>query len=622
LQLAFVALPLAILPGWCVAYEVTPKLVVLAIANAVLVLSAPEWLPGLRQLWRDTLGRLFCILLAALAASLTLSTIFSVHPGLSLAGTSWGRCGALTQISILLVSAAAGGYICQHPQHLHRLLAGWLVAGSIASVYAVFQYFGHDPFVDSSLYTVTYAVGPAVRPPATFGHTMYLAAFLCPVIFIAAAWATGAGRRVTRLALFAAVILALFAMVLSGARSALLGLPLGMVAAFAVHRPRIGKQAFRWLAVAVVLLAAAVTLVWSSHRGGSLHHRVTQWSADALGGPRLLAWKDSWALVRESPILGHGPETFAEEFRRIEPASFEEAFPGTDLQSPSNYFVDILIGQGVLGLGVALSLLVLAIFAGLKPLANRQALRPGLLGGFVALVVAVQFNPLAIPVAVMLYALAAILIASRCPAEAPVTWAWTPFTRVAAGAAACAVLAVATLYAVQDATFADLGKKLARGDTEHVVHEYRRLSRLPFPRPGEDLWLSGQLADRVKAAPASAPWALPLAREASAIAEQTSEADLDALYQSAQLAEAANDPRDAENLLRLLVEKAPHWYEPQLRLAELLVREESGWAGADRAAKGANGSAPKGAADPARIHKVSGAHHPAAPTTPSHARGR
>jgi O-antigen ligase len=571
LLLLFFCLPLAVLPGRFVAYEVTPKLVILAVATGLFLLSFPEWQPGLVLLWRHNLGRLFCVLLGLFGVSLTLSTLFSVHAGLSLAGTSWGRYGALTQISVLFASAVCAGYICQRPEYLNRLLVALLISGSIAAVYAILQYFGHDPILDSRLYTVGYTVGTAVRPPATFGHTMYLAAFLLPVTFIAADWAIKTERRIKRIALLLVVILSILAIVLSGARSALLGLLLGFGSACVFSRSRLDKQSFRRFGIVGAVLITVLILIWSSSLGKSLRNRVTHWGQDVQGGARLLVWKDSLSLVREHPVLGHGPETFAEEFRSVESPAFANAYPDEKLQSPNNYFVDIVVGNGLFGFCVALSLLVLAAYAGLKPDSNQRASSSGLLSGFIALVVALQFNPLAVPVAVLLYSLVAILIASQCPSGQTTSWRWTPITRVAAAAGIMLVSAAATLYAVEDSTFADLGKKLARGELARVPDEYRFVSRLPFPKPGQDLWLSQRLASLAESAPGNTGWALSLARQASAVAEQSSEEPFNAFYQSALLALASNDPKEAEKKLRMLLQKAPTWYKPRLLLAQLLL---------------------------------------------------
>ena len=571
LLLLFFCLPLAVLPGRFVAYEITPKLVILALSTGLFLLSFSEWQPGLVLLWRHNLGRLFCVLLGLFAVSLALSTLFSVHVGLSLAGTSWGRYGALTQISVLLVSAVCAGYICQHPEYLDWLLVALLISGSMAAVYAVLQYFGHDPILDSRLYTVGYTVGTAVRPPATFGHTMYLATFLLPVTFIAADWAIETERQITRIALLLVVMLSILAIVLSGARSALLGLLLGFGSACVFSRSRLDKQSFRRFGIVGAVLITVLILIWSSSLGKSLRNRVTHWGQDVTGGGRLLVWKDSLSLVREHPVLGHGPETFAEEFRRVESSAFANAYPYDNLQSPNNYFVDITAGEGIFGFCVALSLLVLAAYAGLKPHANQQARSSGLLSGFIAMVVALQFTPLAIPVAVLLYSLVAILIASQCPSGQTPSWRWTAITRVAAASGIVLLSAAATLYVVQDATFADLGKKLARGELARVPDEYRFVSRLPFPKPGQDLWLSQRFASLAESAPGNAGWALSLARQASAVAEHSSEEPFNALYQSALLALASNDPKAAEEKLRVLLQKAPTWYKPRLLLAQLLL---------------------------------------------------
>src|SRR5262249_25655188 len=124
-------------------------------------------------------------------------------------------------------------------------------------------------------------------------------------------------------------------------------------------------------------------------------------------------------------------------------------------------------------------------------------------------------------------------------------------------------------------------RKVAERNLAGVERGYEVLAGLPFPKPGQDLLLSRQLATLATTLPqADARLALSLARRASAVAEWKSEDRFDAVYQSAALAIAVGDMTAAEEKLRTAIQQAPTWYKPRVLLTQLLLlsgrKEEAG----------------------------------------------
>ena len=81
-----------------------------------------------------------------------------------------------------------------------------------------------------------------VRPPATFGHADYFANWLVMVVFLALElWRIEESRRWRTIA-GCCLVLAVLAIILSGTRSALLGLGAGAVVYAAIARPRLHRK--------------------------------------------------------------------------------------------------------------------------------------------------------------------------------------------------------------------------------------------------------------------------------------------------------------------------------------------------------------------------------------------
>jgi O-antigen ligase len=568
LVLVHLSLPLVIVPGWFVGHDITPKLLILIAGCCLALLTVPEWAPGLLLLVRHRTGKIYCGLLGLSVVSLLLSTATSVHPALSLAGTSWRRWGAIPQIAVLLIGAVSAGFIAQNPWRLRGLLSTLILAGTCSAIYAIGQYFGWDPILASNLYTVD----AVTRPPGALGHAMYLAAYLLPVTFIALAWAFRSETWFVRAAMVAVGAICILAILLSGTRSAILGLAAGALFMLFSRPAHSNKRTRISFGIAAMVLLAVLPAIYYSPAGASLRIRISQWGEDATGGPRLLVWRDSLSLIRARPVIGYGPETFAAEFRRIESASLSSLYPDYYHESPHNLFVDVAVSQGIFGLLLTGSLLVLTLIASFGRKGEEPGIDSGLRSGFVAMVVALQFMPLTVPVAVLLYSLIGILIALRFPGQNASSVKLRPLQILGLAVLGVALVMSGISYAVQDSTFAGLGRRLAPLDMASIRDEYESLVNLRFPKPGYDLWFSRQLAGAARSAsPENLTPLLNLARKASEVAERTSEEPFNALYQSAVLAVAADDLDSAEKKLRTLIPEAPAWYKPHQLLAQLLI---------------------------------------------------
>jgi O-antigen ligase len=595
--IALGAVPLAVAPGIFKRSDLTLKLLMVALAAVLAMMSVPEWYWGLVAISRCRIGKLYLTTCGLLCASLLLSTVLSPNPALALAGTTWRRFGLVTQAGALLLGVMCAAFVAQNPSRLKAAFSALPLTGFVVACFGISQYFGFDPIFERKWYTSEYK--GLVRPPATLEHAIYFAAFLLPGFFIAAASALEARQRRTRVLLFGCLLLFVAAIAISGTRSALLGLLAGTIVFLVCFHSTVHRRHAIIAAMAGLVLLASLVLLYHSTPRRPFRGRMEQWVQDARGGPRLLAWRDTLALVRKRPLLGAGPETFAAEFLAVESVETANAYPDSYMESPHNLTLEILTAQGALGLTAATLLVLLALYAGLRASLTGSTMAGAMLAATVALLVSLQFIPLTVPIALCLCCLAGAQIALCCPALVEAQGSlWLPRFTLAPIVAILAIAGVS--YAVQDFEFASAGRSLKNGDLPGAISAYRRAHALPFPRPGDDLWLSRQFSlFRQSAAASPHPscvvslTASAMAMVASASAERHSDEPFLALYQSALLAIESGDSAKGAAKLRDVIRRAPTWFKPHFVLSQLLI---------------VNNQLDDGAAETAKAARLAGKH--------------
>jgi O-antigen ligase len=440
-------------------------------------------------------------------------------------------------------------------------------AAGLASLYAILQYSGLDPLIPRNFYT--FGSSGAVRPPATLTQATYFATFLLPAILIAAGFRLSETRprwkRIHELIL----LVSLAALLLSGTRSALLGLGVALCALAYFERGRLrNRRVLLRAGYAFLACAVAATFFLLTPAARPTRARLAQWTADRTGGPRLLVWRDSLPLIWQHPVVGIGPELFEAEFRKAESLQLARAFPDAYHESPHNFFLEAATAQGIIGLSFWLFLLALAGICGLRAYRAKDSIAGILLAALIAMLVSLQFCPLTITNELYLLALAATLI-GLLPNPAPSGAVSTPVVARYAKAFSVALFFAAGAYVAQASICTFVESQAARGNFAAAGRWYGLARELPMPGP--NLELSRQIAS------AAPRFALPVRREALAMAQQAAEAAelgsaerFNALYQSAMLALVTRDLRRAETKLRAAIDASPTWYRPRMALASVL----------------------------------------------------
>ena len=553
-------LPLILTPHLLFYYDITPKVIVLLAGTAVaLILGRREerfQSPGLR---------VFGLLLAAQAASLALSSAFSIDPALSVGGGSWRRLGLIAELAMLLLAwiaaqFAAGG--ANRVRHLLRVIAG---VGIVIAAYGILQYFGWDPVIDPGYYHIGEAPFTIVRPPGTLGHASYFATYLLSVIFAGAALILVENSRSWKSLGAAAGVLGTAALILTGTRAAMMGLAGGAVFLAFWLRPRIRARELTAGAMAVVALAG----FYFSPAGQLLRSRTRWFLEDPLGGGRLLLWRDSLRMVATRWPVGFGPETFSLEFPLHQSAELASAYPDFYQESPHNVFVDALAGQGVAGLAILTGLTLMGFYSVWKSRDRKLAATLG--AALAAMLISQQFTSFTLPTAVFFYLTVALLVAPACEAKR------IPARNNRAWRNGCAVLAVPlVVFAVAlfaaDARLARVDRLIRGGNSREAAALYQRLA--PWQPPGmrTDLWYSRAMAGAASRAAtredAIASWQQGLA--AAVRASRNAEDRQNAWLNLAVFYGRENDYRHTEQSLRMAIAAAPNWFKPHWLLAQVL----------------------------------------------------
>jgi O-antigen ligase len=552
--------PLAIAPGLLSAFDITPKIAILLVCESVLFLFCKQIVNGVRALFESLTGKLFLACLAAEWLSTFLSTLASTNPTLSVNGSSWRRDGLIAESAILLFALMTAAWFIEDPTRIRTVLRAIAVTTIVASLYGIAQYFGFDPLLPSTGYQSGEGPFTIVRPPGTLGHADYFANWLVIAGFCSLALALQEHDRWWKRAAEAASILSGFAILMSGTRSALLGVVAGAVVFIVIARPRLHLREFSPIAGAV--LCGAVLFI--SPAGAKLRARV-HWSLDdARGGARLLLWRDSLLMSIHHPLLGFGPETFTSQFPPFVSVELSQAYPDFYQESPHNMFLDALTSRGIPGLLSLIALCAIGLWAARK--------NPALAAALVGAIVCQQFMVLTIPTALYFYLLIAMAIAGAIPSTQPKK---QPFplaiAPVAAGLAAIFLIFSGRLI-LADRAMTIAEQLAASGDVNGAASLYKAVHRFDPSGGDRDLRYSRAMT-HLAATTSSLPLSVAAAQHAADAAFRattTAEDRQNAWYNFATIAALRNDRQGVEQGLRHSIACAPNWFKPHWTLSQLL----------------------------------------------------
>jgi O-antigen ligase len=564
--LAALVIPLVALivtPGLLFYFDVTPKLGVLLVLTAALLVAwafrSPVRLRGFP--W-------FSAALLFGLGSLALSTILSSNPALSVYGTAWRRYGALSQASILAVAFLIANHIAERPERAAAVLRGISAASWLAAIYGIAQYCGWDPLLPAAAYHVGEGIWTIVRPPGTFGYSSYFAVWLDMACFANLAVMETDTNVTWRWIAGASAVLSACAMLLSGTRGAYLGLMAG-AAVWLLWR---GRRPTRRLVAGLALAGLLGLVFYFSPVGWQLRSRARWFAEDPWGGARLYLWRDSARMAANRLAIGYGPEVFAVAFPHYESQRLAAAYPDFAHESPHNIFLDALVAQGLPGLTMLCCICAAGFAAAWRLRAKKGALSGWIASALTAGIVSQQFVVFTIPTALTFYTIVALAVGLACE---PAVALRRRFSRLPALAIAVALLVFATRFARADRALALVQRDIESGDVALGAAHYLEYEHWRLPGTAADLWYSRALFDlahRTKS-PVTGLHATVEAGRAALRATRTAEYPANAWYNLAAFYASQNDAADAEISLRATIAANNRWFKPHWTFAKLLLIE-------------------------------------------------
>lgn len=555
-------IPLVITPGLLSYFDITPKIAILLLGLSLSLLYPSARISDFRALMASRAGRWFTTLILATWVWDAVATAASLEPLLSLNGGAWRRYGFIVESGLLLFVLLSAAWLAEDKNNARLLLRACCTSGALAALYGIAQYFGWDPWLPSKAYQAGEGIFTIIRPPGTLGHADYFAAWMLMVAFLALALQRLEPARWSRIAALSVSVLAMIAIILSGARSGLLGLLVGGIVLATLTRPRVRGRVVVLMGIGV----AGLTLFFFSPAGAMLRARV-HWSAeDVWGGARLLLWRDSLLMALQRPVTGFGPEIFTTEFPRFESKDLARAYPDFYHESPHNIFLDALTTRGVIGLLLLLALCGLAIYGA------RWTAQPAVAAGFAAALVSQQFMALVVATALYFFLLIALLVVKPSHIENENRGhRWV----VPLSVAASLFFAGFTVrLLVADRALARAYAHIEAGDAASAARDYSETLRWHPAPVVSDLNYSRamiQLASRTRIF-ATRLEAGQQALAAAVGATRSAEDRQNAWYNLAELLALQNDRAGVERALQNAIAWAPNWFKPHWALAQLLER--------------------------------------------------
>jgi O-antigen ligase len=320
------------------------------------------------------------VLLPALAflGISTLSTLFSGDIAHSLIGEPNRHDGLLTLAAGVLLFYAAARFLDSWAK-VRIFLAAGVASATLISIYGILQQFGLDPVLQMGL--PWYVMEPVEGAPAgwypslggrsfaTLGWPLWLAAYLTLMAGAALALYFKTKARWERAIWLAAMAIMAVAWLYTYSRGPMLAVLVTVPLIFFIAYRRFGT--IRPLLVPLAVVAAAII---TAHLAGPQSMDLFGRFGNANLAPtleevpeggdvsvktRLLMWRDTIPVILQRPLIGHGPDNFAEPFKRHEGDDLRAFFPNSEtIDKAHNEFLQVAATTGLLGLAAYLWLFV------------------------------------------------------------------------------------------------------------------------------------------------------------------------------------------------------------------------------------------------------------------------
>ena len=322
-----------------------------------------------------------------------LATIFSIDRYTSIFGYYTRFNGGL--LSLLCYVALYYVFIEEMRDKRNRFVRSLLLSSLLVSIYGILQHFGIDK---------DYWVQDVQRRVfSTLGQPNWLAAFLVMMIPVSLSQMLGRAKGAQLQYVFLPTIL-YSAFWFTSSRSGLLGFGAAM-ATFLIF---LGKENLKknWRPLLLVglswLLISVLTFTPKIVAAATPSAHPQQTPTGSTVQIRLAVWKGTLNLIKDHPLLGTGPETFAYSFLPYRPVELNQTAEWEFLYNKAhNEYLNVAACTGLLGLAAYLWIIGKFILWNLKERLvglsatqgeRSETLRTGLFAGWVGVLVSNFFG--------------------------------------------------------------------------------------------------------------------------------------------------------------------------------------------------------------------------------------
>jgi len=332
--------------------------------------------------------------LIAYAGSAIISTIFSISPRLSLAGDMYRQEGLFAILSYVSLTFLFSQLV-ESEKQIQSLVKGLFISALIISIYGIMNYNGYYPIKQ----LVPNPEQKGLGLGSLIGNANFLGKFLVLIMPLSIAYYLTAINEARKYFYGAVFMLCLFSLIVTFTRASWLSFIVGLV----IFAFIIGREIFRnnmrkiLVSVLVICFIAGISFYALLLHGESKENifdivkkRIYS-SFDLEKGigitTRLFVWKRTIGLIQERPLVGYGPDTHVKAMSKLNleyGLEFNEWVlreewgkkilrfnKWTVLDRAHNNYLDITIGQGLIGLVTYLSI-ILAFLVWLRRIIKQE----------------------------------------------------------------------------------------------------------------------------------------------------------------------------------------------------------------------------------------------------------
>ncbi len=344
-----------------------------------------------------------------------LSTLFSQDKYTSIFGYPTRLNGGLiSQFAYFVIFLT--GLISINTQKLKNLLFAVVFAGVAVSLWGIPSHFNADPTCLVLTGKLTSACwqkefDPTLRIFSTLGQPNWLASYLVLILPISLAFTFFYKENKVKLIFTVSSSLIFFTIILTNSRAGLLGL----LVSFVIFALFMGTKAIKGnikLISALCTVFVIITLLFSPNLTSRITDFVTSQkqpisqstqdvkptqSSLTSGGTdsgqiRLIVWQGALDVIKSSPILGTGPETFVSSYYKFRPQAHNQTTEWQFFYNKAhNEFLNYAANTGLLGLFSYMTFLALTILTIFK-LKNTTIVQKSIVAGIIGYLITIFFG--------------------------------------------------------------------------------------------------------------------------------------------------------------------------------------------------------------------------------------